>query len=448
MRSAGGSQDVENDAGQSPLTGSDPDSRHAHMRLAGGRQEAGVEPTASSKLTIRIPASWRYRRAESIAEDEPDEETTSGRRTFCPIEYREAVVDMMERHFCAHPLIPGYSAPTPEGIKAWAVKQMYSLCVRHDLPNLWAYLWENWYRRGRWELWARSGEPREIPRLKTTMFVEGHWRRVKEDYLQHFSLPRVDLLAWVLVTKLAPTYYRKLDVVLNNIGRFCELPQWRRDFKFEWNKATRTPITMPLNEKYKPDVNRFVCTCPQFIISRFLLCKHLVQRFQPVNPKFFLEVTRNRCPPFWSHPSLKPLPSEEGSEPGHPVARGSDGDDKADVEVYYNCQNTARNVINDSHFESDNDNDTLIDMENRREFEGETYKEEMEKHIHLIRDFCDGLEFQIKFRDPRFLRTLEREGAGFLRLTQNCLSHERRMNSSRAASPSTWERTTTNALFY
>ncbi|KAH8976424.1 hypothetical protein EDB86DRAFT_2840982 [Lactarius hatsudake] len=357
--------------GQSPLTGSNPNSRHAHMRLAGGRQEAGVEPTASSKLTIWIPTSWRYRRAESIAEDEPDEETTLGRCTFCPIKYREAIVDMMEHHFCAHPLIPGYSALTPEGIKAWAVKQMYSLCVHHDLLNLWAYLWENW-------------EPREIPHLKMTMFIEGHWWHVKEDYLQHFSLPHVDLLVWVLVTKLGPMYYRKLDVVLNNIGCFHKLPWWRRDFKFEWNKATRTPITMPLNEKYKPDVNQFVCTCLQFVVSRFLLCKHLVQQFQPVNPKFFLEVTRNRCPPFWSHPSLKPLPSEEGSEPGHPVARGSDGDDKANVEVYYNHQNMARNVIDNSHFESDNDDNALIDMENGREFEGEMYKEEMEKHICLI----------------------------------------------------------------
>ena len=133
------------------------------------------------------------------------------------------------------------------------------------------------------------------------------WRCVKEDYLHHFSLPRLDLLAWVLITKLAPTYYRKLEVMLNEIGRFCELPKWRKDFKVEWKKAMRTPITMPLNERYRPDVKRFVCTCPQFVVSRFLVCKHLVQRFHPVNPRFFLEVTRNRSLPFWSHPSLKPL---------------------------------------------------------------------------------------------------------------------------------------------
>ncbi|KAH9018366.1 hypothetical protein EDB83DRAFT_2232093, partial [Lactarius deliciosus] len=222
--------------------------------------------------------------------------------------------------------------------------------------------------------------------------------------------------------------------VLIDTGRYRELPKWRKDFKSEWNKAMRTPITMPLNEKYKPDINRFVCTCPRFVVSRFLLCKHLAQRFQPVNPKFFLEVTRNRSAPFWSHPSLKPLPSGEESEPGHPVAGESDRDDKADVE------------FDDSDFESDNDDDGLVDMDNGRD--KKTYKEDMENHIHLIRDFCDGLEFQIKFRDPRFLRTLEREGAGFLRLAQNCLSRERRMNSSRAASPSTWERVTANAQFY
>src|SRR6266702_5773630 len=133
------------------------------------------------------------------------------------------------------------------------------------------------------------------------------WRCVKEDYLHHFSLPRLDLLAWVLITKLAPTYYRKLEVMLNEIGRFREHPKWRKDFKAAWKKAMRTPITIPLNERYQPDIRRFICTCPQFVVSRFLICRHLVQQFHPVNPRFFLEVMRKQCSPFWSHPSLKPL---------------------------------------------------------------------------------------------------------------------------------------------
>ena len=140
------------------------------------------------------------------------------------------------------------------------------------------------------------------------------WRHVKEDYLQHFSLPWLELLAWVLIMKLVLTYYQKLDVLFNDIDRFRELPAWRKDFKKEWKRAMKKLITMPLNERYQPDVNQFVCTCPHFVVSRFLLCKHLVQQFHPVKPQFFLQVTRNQTLPFWSHPSLKPLKSLAATE--------------------------------------------------------------------------------------------------------------------------------------
>ena len=265
---------------------------------------------------------------------------------------------------------------------------------------------------------------------------------MKEDFLHHFNLPRLDLLAWVLVTKLAPTYYRKLDLMFNDIGRFRELPKWRKDFKSEWKKAARTPITMPLNERYRPDVKRFVCTCPRFVVSRFLICKHLVQQFHPVNPRFFLEVTRNRSLPFWSHPSLKPLGIPTDSvEMDH---RTGDGDDNVGVEVY-NRLNMAGNEID---LESDDDDGLIDTWENGSDSEKKTYKEKMEDYIRITRDFCDGLEFQVKFQDSRFLKTLEKDGAGFFKLAQNCLSRERRLNSSRAASPSTWERATSNAIFY
>jgi len=104
-----------------------------------------------------------------VINDDEDEEMS--RRTFCDAEYRESIVDMMERHYCAHPMIPGYAAPDPGSIKRWAVQQMYGFCVKHELPEVWAYLWENWYRKGRWELWARSVHGM-IPILKTTMILE------------------------------------------------------------------------------------------------------------------------------------------------------------------------------------------------------------------------------------------------------------------------------------
>jgi hypothetical protein len=119
-------------------------------------------------LIIRVPAHFQIA-AEEEHEDLEAEKTI--RYTFCPDELQSQVIEMMERHLCAHLLIPGYSAPLPEGIKEWAVKQMYQFCKAHDLPNLWAYLWENWYQSGQWELWAQCVVA-EIPQLKTTMMVE------------------------------------------------------------------------------------------------------------------------------------------------------------------------------------------------------------------------------------------------------------------------------------
>jgi hypothetical protein len=120
--------------------------------------------------------------------------------------------------------------------------------------------------------------------------------------------------------------------MLNDIGRFRELPKWRKDFKAEWMKAMRTDIMMLLNERYCPDTKHFVCTCPRFVVSRFLLCKHLVQQFHPADPQFFLKVTRNRTLPFWSHPSLKPLAMATDARElnsNDPAAAEGDGASKA-----------------------------------------------------------------------------------------------------------------------
>ena len=175
-----------------------------------------------------------------------------------------------------------------------------------------------------------------------------------------------------------------------------------------------------------------------------MICKHLVQLFHPVNARFFLEVTRNRTLPFWSHPSLKPISTSTEIEVDQETAAVGDENEEASKEPY-NRVNTAENEVDGSDFE-DEDVDALVDTwENGGD---KTYREEMEDYIHLIRDFCDGLEYQIKFQDRRFLSTLQKDGARFFQFAQNCLSREKRQNSSRAASPTTWERSTANALFY
>ena len=79
-------------------------------------------------------------------------------------------------------------------------------------------------------------------------------------------MPRCGLLVWILVSKLAPTssYYRKLDMLLIETGRYRELSSWRKGFKKTWRKLEKTPITIPINDAYKPNVHKWICTCPSF----------------------------------------------------------------------------------------------------------------------------------------------------------------------------------------
>ena len=193
-----------------------------------------------------------------------------------------------------------------------------------------------------------------------------------------------------------------------------------------------------------------MCTCPQFIISHFLICKHLVQQFHPVDPIFFPQVTRNRSTPFWSHPTLKPLPTAEDTgmmdSVDNAVPANSD-DTTSPVEEPYERLNAAESEFDEDNFESDDEG--LVDTwEGGSENRQRTCKEELNEIIYLLRDFVGGLEHQVQFQDLRFLKTLEKEGAGLFRLARNCLSQERRLNSSRVASLTTWESSTANALFY
>lgn len=131
-------------------------------------------PTAASsaRLTIKLPGHPSdENQLPAPSQSKIGNGSQNVRRTFCAEEYKESIVDMMATHLCAHPLIPGYARPSPKGIRYWAVQQMYNFCVKHDLREVWAYLWENWYRTGRWELWARAACA-EILILKATMILE------------------------------------------------------------------------------------------------------------------------------------------------------------------------------------------------------------------------------------------------------------------------------------
>ena len=55
------------------------------------------------------------------------------------------------------------------------------------------------------------------------------------------------------------------------------------------------------------------------------------------------------------------------------------------------------------------------------------YHDRMRAHIKNLREFCDGLEYQLQFNDYRMLNVLEREGGSFLNLVEDCLRKEGRL---------------------
>ncbi|KAF9497385.1 hypothetical protein BDN71DRAFT_1481789 [Pleurotus eryngii] len=304
-------------------------------------------------LTIKLP-SWVLPKMATASENANEDHSC---RIFCPDDLQVQLVDMVELYFCVHPLIPGYAAPSAPGICCWAVKQMVDFCVANDLHEAWAYLCENW--------------------LKTAMILESHWQQIKKDFLHHFYKLRVDLLVWILVTKMAPAYYRKLNLATREIGRFHKLPSWRKVFKRDWKQALKTPITVPLNIKYRLDMYHWVCTCPHFSKSQFLLCKHLVQAAPPVEPIFFLEPVTDETKPGARQPAQWP------------------------------CEDV------DSSDESESNKGTCHQL-------FVAFEDQMKKRIDLLWDFVYGLEYQIQFQDHRFLQMVERQGGALFRLAEAC----------------------------
>ncbi|KAJ6481994.1 hypothetical protein C8R45DRAFT_932722 [Mycena sanguinolenta] len=115
------------------------------------------------------------------------------------------------------------------------------------------------------------------------MIRESRWRRIPSTFFISSTCHNLTcLLAWILIVKLASTYYRKLKRLLTDTGRYRELPFWRKGLKKVWMK--KMPITIPP-----------------------LSPKHTAQGMKPVPPVFFLEVKRQRTAPFWVHPLLRRL---------------------------------------------------------------------------------------------------------------------------------------------
>jgi hypothetical protein len=256
------------------------------------------------------------------------------------------------------------------------------------------------------------------------------WRRIKRDFLSHFGNPRLDLLVWVLVRKLQPLYIRIMQKIRYPTGRPRDARSWRKEFKREW-KVLYARETSPQDEilytRYNPDPHRWVCACPAFRRSRFLICKHLVKLCHPVDSRFFLNAQRNRTTPFWSHPTLIPIqPSTTNAIFHSPTtAPINEQDEDTDAEG------------SDDDLEETLHEDTVQEIPDR-----------LEAIARILERFTPLLRAQKQYSDLRFYMEQGRQLDRAIGFMEDCLEVERLENSRVLNAPTTWGRKSTTMYLY
>ncbi|CAK5263800.1 unnamed protein product [Mycena citricolor] len=286
---------------------------------------------------------------------------------FCPPEHRDVTLDLYKMHGRLHPEIPVYEPDDPDSeepnpflsadaIYNSAVYDMYFHCFDLDLSQLWAYMWNRWYSPAQWKLWARASEP-AIPRINTTMIVESLWKHVKHRDLAEFNRPRLDLVTHVIILNLLPRIKRNLDSIrkMRRAGRGPTLVGWQKDFRATWVDLSKSDdhrltekqlrwLRKPKNTKNRDErltqldqeskrthgtyftyVDKWVCSCSAFLMSRFLLCKHLVREVNQTlsnsplrDLALFANLRRNHFPPYYVIPGIHDIEENE-PEPEHDV---------------------------------------------------------------------------------------------------------------------------------
>lgn len=199
----------------------------------------------------------------------------------------DKVLRTMTDHYNMHPYI--VPIPSVQSIHSYAVDQMRSICESKNIQILFEYLWTHWYEHSKFLTWGRRSESHGIPLARTTMMVEAHWSLLKKHYLVLHNRPRVDFVIHLMDTQLIGKY--ESDYELRRTGRV--LPTWFKQYTVEWKKLKETP----LNNTYSTNLEMWTCSCPSFLGSRFMICKHLVQKSEWIE---YRDLVRSRHPPFIS----------------------------------------------------------------------------------------------------------------------------------------------------
>ncbi|KAI1002825.1 hypothetical protein K3495_g5378 [Podosphaera aphanis] len=252
----------------------------------------------------------------------------SGSIETSSISEREIVLGMFSRHYNMHSLIPDQNGTyrSAKQIHLDCINELYAWCHSRNYFRLWAYLFVNWYAPEQWKLWARSSCATGIPVLKTTMIVESHCRMVKHDYLHQYNRPRVDLVVSILTFLVIPQAVDKMNAIRSKNHRKA-VTAWRKTFKKNWDDLLDSVVDQDLLKYHTNPIN-WTCAYPGFLMSQFLVCKHIKFCYEKISdrPKLFSEIERQRESPFWVHEQLTLRPEHRLST----IEIPSDNDNESD----------------------------------------------------------------------------------------------------------------------
>lgn len=270
------------------------------------------------------------------------------------------------------------------------------------------------------------------------------------DFLHHNHKPRVDYLVWVLLQHLGPRYILQLDNQATHASRTRGLSAWREAFRSEWRRCQVTQITLPLNPRYNPLPYKWVCTCPAFVKSRFLLCKHLVQAVNPVPEEFFAEINRERRCPIWRHPKLRPInPPGTGdlqtmAQPTMPLAsaEGVVFDQVEGGEV-----GGPMDGEQEEHSEEDEEEQHLRDIVENMEEEHAVRCNTINEIASRLHELADMLQYNAPFADHHVVELVTRKTATALDLQDKIKNKENKMNATTGTKISTFSSTFAEVMF-
>ncbi|KAF0715095.1 hypothetical protein As57867_003559, partial [Aphanomyces stellatus] len=147
---------------------------------------------------------------------------------------------MIKRHLKLHPFFRTTAGlqdnvSKAEDIYLNSLNEMYNYCKVRKLSHLWIFLYVNWYARDKWVLWSRSSKPNHVPRLRTTMMAEAHFRVLKVKFLKDCVKCRLDLLAHIITNDVELWYVDKLQRASAVVGYYPH-PAWETRFNRTWKR--------------------------------------------------------------------------------------------------------------------------------------------------------------------------------------------------------------------